>query len=119
LNFRNLAVSINDFRFIHTQLESLIKGNDDRVAGNAAFSLANLLLNESYPFQTSGTNSSYLFSLLLRAASHGQPQAQFQLGAAYSTGVHLTTVPTDPASAVLLTYMAALSGSHEANIAMG
>ena len=49
-------------------------------------------MNISFPYASSGVNSSYIFELLVKAAELGQPDAQFQVGAAYATGVHLTQV---------------------------
>ena len=49
-------------------------------------------MNTSFPYTSSGVNTSYIFELLVKAAELGQPDAQFQVGAAYATGVHLTQV---------------------------
>ena len=59
------------------------------------------------------------FYLLMKAAELGHSTAQHELAAAYNTGIYGGLVPVDPARALLLEYMSALSGNAEAHMGMG
>ena len=56
---------------------------------------------------------------MVEDAEKGVPEGQVMLAAAFSTGVHMSLTPMSAHSAIHLQYMAALSGSPEAHMAMG
>lgn len=66
-------------------------------------------------------NSSFdPFSLIRKAAELGQAEAQYKLAAMYGSGLYINSLlPMDAGRSLLLLYTAALSGSPEANVAVG
>lgn len=57
--------------------------------------------------------------LLVKAASLGHADAQHKIGAMYASGLYEGIAPLDAGRSLLLQYISALSGSPEANIAIG
>ena len=86
------AKTSSDFLTIKKYYEAAIESAKGKQLGTSLYELSQLYMNTSFPYTSSGANSSYIFELLVKAADLGQPDAQFQVGAAYATGVHLTQV---------------------------
>eukprot|EP01041_Mallomonas_annulata_P002981 gene2981-5852_t len=92
----------------------VIQQGESPVLSDALYELSSLLENDS-----SSTSREIAFEKLVMAADRGHPHAQHRLAVAYMTGFYGGLIPLDPSRALLLEYMAALSGSTEANLALG